>query len=117
MALSATVQTKVMQLLGYGGKTLQAGSVIYNKVLNDRLANLPNDVESLITDYLAQIAAIETQIRAAPSRLTALQIDDIKLNNTELEQLRRERKRLAREMAVLLDIPYQGTGASLGMVS
>jgi hypothetical protein len=107
--LSSQEQNKVVQLLGYGGKVIQAGSVIYDKVMNDRLHQLPPDTETLTRAYLAQVAVIESQMNAAVNRLSASKLDDITLNNRELQDLRCERKKIAREIADLLDIPYVGS--------
>ena len=109
MPLLPAEQNKIVQLLGYGGKTIQPGSVIYNKILNDRLNNLPLETESLIRSYLTQVAAIETQIFAAPTRMIAKKVGDIELNNREVEDLRRERKRISKEIAVHMDVPYLGS--------
>lgn len=118
MALSPTEQNKVVQLLGYGGKMIQAGSVIYNKILNDRLHQLPLDTETLIRSYLLQVTAIESQMNAAPARLAAKELQDIKMNLEELQMLRSERKKIGREIAAHLDIPYIGTnGANVSVVS
>jgi hypothetical protein len=113
MPLSPTEQNKVVQLLGYGGKTIQPGSVIFNKILNDRLNNLPTDTESIVRTYLTQVAAIETQMFAAPTRMIAKKVGDIELNNREIEDLRRERKRLGKEISVHLDVPYVAQGGPM----
>ncbi len=114
--LTSSEQNKIVQLLGYGGKSIQAGSVIYDKVMNDRLHQLPPDTETLVRSYLAQIAAIESQMNVAIQRLTADKVDDITINKRELEDLRRERKRIAREIANHLDIPYIGVnGVNVGV--
>lgn len=110
MALTGSQMIKIVQLLGYGAKSIQAGSVIYNKVMNDRLHNLPPEAETLITSYLTQILAIECQLNIAITRLSTEKLQDITLNRHELEDLRRERKRIAREIAELVDIPYIGIG-------
>ena len=110
MPLSSQEQNKVIQLLGYGGTTIQAGSVIYNKVLNDRLHQLPPDTEVLIRSYLASITGIETQMTDAQPRLAASKVQDLEMNLRELQMLRAERKKIAREIAAHLDIPYQGVG-------
>lgn len=110
MALSSAEMNKVIQLLGYGGKTIQPTSVIYNKILNDRLIQLPTDTENLVRSYLSTVSTIETQMAAAPTRLIAKKVGDIELNNRELDDLRKERRRISREIAVLLDIPYNGIG-------
>lgn len=112
MALSSKEQNKIVQLLGYGGKILQAGSVIYNKILNDRLQSLPQDTENILRDYLERVYAIEKIMNCAPTRLSAMSVDDIKLNNNELSDLRKERKKIAREIAAHVDIPYIGVNGS-----
>lgn len=117
MALTSAQQNKIVYLLGYGGKILQVGSVIYNKTLADRLSTLPADTEALVISLLATITAIETKISDAPCRLSAMQVGDIKLNNTELEALRREKKRIAKEIAVHLDIPWMGSYGSVGVIN
>jgi hypothetical protein len=108
MSLTADEKNKVVQLLGYGGKTLQPGSVIYNKILNDRLDQLTLSTENLVRTYLVQVSAIETQLFSAPSRLQAEKIGDITVNQHEMQQLRSERKKLAREIAAHVDVPYVG---------
>lgn len=118
MALTSKEQNKVVQLLGYGGKTIQAGSVIYNKILNDRLHQLPTDTEELVRAYLQQIQAIEAQMFQAPARLAASMIDDIKMNHQELQMLRSERRKIAKEIAAELDIPYVNqSGMNVGMIT
>lgn len=116
MALTSTEKNKIVQLLGYTGKTLQPGSVIYNKILNDRLDNMLQDSEDLVRSYLAQIAALEAQIFSAPARLQAEKIDGIVVNRRELEDLRKERKKIAREIADHVDIPYMGRGPNVSRV-
>jgi hypothetical protein len=116
MPLTSAEQSKVVQLLGYGGKVIQAGSVIYDKVMNDRLNSLPPDTESLVRIYLGSVHSIECKIAEAPARLAAAAIDGLRMNLDELSMLRSERKKIAREIAALLDIPYVGTnGVSVGM--
>jgi hypothetical protein len=117
MALTSQEQNKVIQVLGYGGKTIQAGSVIYNKILNDRLHQLPPDTETLIRVYINQIYAIEGQMNAAPARLAAKKVDNVEMNLDELSMLRKERKKIAREIAAHLDVPYMGIGANLSVVA
>lgn len=112
MALTSTEQNKAVQILGYGGKTLDSTSVIFNKVLYDRLQNLNIDTENLVRSYLTQVSALETQLFAAPGRAQAEQVGDIRTNLREMEMLRSERRKLAREIAAHLDIPYIGKGGT-----
>lgn len=106
MALTSGQMNKIVQLLGYGAKSIQAGSVIYDKVMNDRLHQLPPDAEELVNEYLGQVQAIECQMNAAISRLSAEKVGDITLNRSELVDLRAERRRISREIAEVVDIPY-----------
>jgi hypothetical protein len=116
MGLSSQQKNKVVQLLGYGGKALQPNSVIFNKILSDRLEQLPQDTEDLVVAYLAQVETIETQIKQAPTRVIAKKVGDIELNTNEMQDLRSERRRIVKEMATHLDIPYQGSGGNLSVV-
>lgn len=116
MAFSTAEQNKIVQILGYGGKILQAGSVIYNKILSDRLTDVPVDEETLVRSYLAQVAAIESQMNQAINRLTAEKVGDITTNKDELTQLRNERKKIAKEIAEHVDIPYQGVSGNGSIV-
>jgi hypothetical protein len=116
--LTAAEQNKIIQLLGYAGKSLQAGSVLYDKVMNDRLHNLPPVTVELVRSYLAQVAVIETQLFQAPVRLVATKVQDIELNHREMIQLRSERRRISREISTHVDIPYIGTnGVNVGVVA
>lgn len=110
MALTPKEQSKIIQILGYGGKTIQVGSVIYNKILNDRLNHLPPDDIDLVRSYLGKITAIESKMDSATCRLSATKVDGIELNHDELLQLRGERRRIGREIAEFLDIPFIARG-------
>lgn len=112
MALTPKEQSKVIQILGYGGKTIQVGSVIYNKILNDRLNHLPPDAEDLVRSYLNKILAIETKMDSSLCRLSASKVSDIELNHDEVLQLRAERRRIGREIAEFLDIPFIARGGA-----
>jgi hypothetical protein len=112
MAFTSAQMNKIVQLLGYGSKAIQAGSVIYDRVMNDRLHQLPPDGEALVISYLAQVSAIESQMNVAITRLTAEKVGDITVNKCELEDLRRERKRISREIAEHIDIPYIAKGGA-----
>lgn len=116
--LTPKEQSKVVQILGYGGKAIQVGSVIYNKIMNDRLNRLPPETEDIVRDFLDQIATIECQMKAAPARLAATKVADIETNHHELTMLRAERRRIGREMAQLLDLPFLlAGGANVSVMS
>lgn len=113
MALSAAQKNKILQLLGYPGKSIDVGSVLYDKVLSDRLEDLTTDTELLVVGMLDNIDAIETQMAKAPKRFIAEQVSDIKLNIHEIEKLRKERKLISRELGVLVDIPMLSSGTGM----
>lgn len=115
MALSSQEQNDIITLLGYGLKSIQAGSVIYDKVMNDRLSSITPAGEARVRSFLTQVYALENQMLTAPSRLTAKKVDDIETNLQELEMLRRERKKFVKEIAVQLDIPYVGGAGGINV--
>lgn len=117
MALTSPQKVKVLQLLGYPGGSLDSASVLYDKVLSDRLSTPSADTVSLVQGLLTQISAIELQLNAAPARTISLQVGDIKINPDEIQKLRRERKTLAKEIGSLLDVPYVGRGSIMVGVS
>jgi hypothetical protein len=118
MALTTAQQNKCVQLLGYGGKTLDPTSVIYSKIIADRLVGLNADAEALVTSYLLKIQRIETQIDQAPTRFISSQVGDIKINQDEIHMLRSERRVLVKELSDLLDIPYiRSGGKNVALVS
>lgn len=117
MALTSTEQNQIVQLLGHPGIILDPTSVAYDKIFSDRLTTINADTETRVRGFLTQITAIETQMNAAPTRLISGQVGDIKINLEELEGLRRERKRIAREIASHLMLPYRGiNGGNIGVV-
>lgn len=113
MALTTAQKAKIVQVLGYPGKILDSASVLYDKVLADRLLNVPADAEEITATYLTSIETIETQIAAAPARFIATKVGDIELNEREIEKLRKERKIIAKELGRLLDVPYVGGGGMM----
>lgn len=116
MALTSTEQNKVVQLLGYPGIILDPTSVAYDKIFADRLNMINVDTETLVRGFLTQIAAVETQMNAAPTRLISSQVGDIRINLEELEGLRKERKKIARELAAHLMLPFRGAnGVNVGV--
>lgn len=112
MALTSTEQNKIVQLLGFPGIILDPTSVAYDKIFADRLSKINADTESLVRGYLTQVATIETQMNAAPTRLISSQVGDIRINLEELEGLRKERRKVAREIATHLMLPFRAIGGS-----
>ena len=110
MALTNGQKNKILYWLGYPGKSLDVGSVLYDKVLSDRLVSLNADTEALVKVLMDKIAALDEKMEQAQCRMATESVGDIKLNsNNEIHLLKGERKRLIKELSVHLDIPYRGS--------
>lgn len=109
MALTATEKHGVVKLLGLPGSVLTTTSPSYSSIVAGRLTNLDTDTEASVRDYLTRIATLDLALDAARSRAAAKSIGDIVLNENEIPMLRADRRRLIRELAGLLDLPYWGT--------
>lgn len=69
------------------------------------LDTLPAATESECVVILTRLAAIEASLDAARSRLKASEVGSIKLNASEIGQLRAELHRWRRELSILLGVP------------
>lgn len=69
------------------------------------LETLPAATEAECVVILTRLAAIETSLDAARSRLKAEQVGSIKLNGAEIRQLRGELNRWRAELSILLGVP------------
>jgi hypothetical protein len=112
MALSDTEKADVVYRLGWSGKVLIEGSTDYSKIIADRLIGLSGPIEAQIRTLLTRIKSITESIDSAICRLSAKQVGDIILRDDELYQLRREEKKLKKELAALTDIPLMGGGGT-----
>jgi hypothetical protein len=112
MALSDTEKADVVFRLGWSGKVLIEGSTDYSKIIADRLTGLSAPIEAQIRLLLSRLKKITESIDSAICRLSAKQVGDITLRDDELYQLRREEKRLKKELADLTDIPYMSGGGT-----
>lgn len=112
MALSDTEKADVVYRLGWSGKVLVVGSTDYSKTIADRLIGLSAPIEAQIRSLLTRLKSITESIDAAVCRLAAKQVGDIILRDDELYQLRREEKKLKKELAALTDIPLMGGGGT-----
>lgn len=110
MALSAAQQQDVVKFLGWSGKSIIEGSTNYNSQVADRLKNLTPELEANVIAYVDELKAIDSKLSGARCRLAAKRVDEIELNPDEILWLRRERRRLARLLGELLDIPLMGGG-------
>ena len=119
MALSDKQKHRVVFYLGWSGLTLVDGSTQFNSVVNDRLGvpakPLNADIEKIVREILDKLEEIDAQLKQARCRLSAKQVDGIKLNEREIEMLKKERWRCIRELSDHLDIPV--TKSSSNMMS
>ena len=118
MALTDQQKFDIVYFLGWPGKTLIIASTHYNSIVASRLINLNPQIEAQVKGLLARIAAIQKQLDEARCRLAASQVNDIKMNSMEMEQLRKEYLKWIRELSDLLDIKIEKKGYShnIGLV-
>ncbi len=110
MSLSNGQKAQVVYFLGWAGKTIVEGSTHYNSQVVDRLKNLTTEIEQQTQGLLTEIAALDEKLKAAQCRTSAKEVDGIVLNENEITQLRGERKRLIKDLSLLLDIPVARPG-------
>lgn len=110
MALTLQQQQDIIYLLGWPGKTLIQASTHYNSVIASRLINLNTPIENQATKLVARIQKIDTILECALTRMSTLEMQDIKLDPNEAARLRRERRTLIGELSDLLDIDVMKTG-------
>ena len=115
MALSTTEKTKILKYLGWALKTIDATSTHYNSIVNSRLINLSNEALVLIRGLLKQIESIDEAMQAALCRFSTSQVGDIKINNAEMEMLKKEYMKRIRELSDMLDIDIERTGGGVNV--
>jgi hypothetical protein len=113
MALSDAQKQSILFYLGWPGKTVLADSTHYNSLVTARMINLTPEIESRVSSQLTKIAAIDTKLESASCRLAAKKVDTIETNPEEIQQLKRERRRLCRDLSSLLDIAYVAKNGSM----
>lgn len=117
MALTATEKTKIIKYLGWPLKTLDSGSTHYNSIVNSRLINLTVEAEALIKGLLTRIEKIDSAMESALCRMSTQQVGDIKLNNMEMDQLKKEYIKRIRELSDATDIKIERSGGvNVGVV-
>jgi len=115
MALTAKQKSDVVFFLGWSGKSIVEASTNYNSQVADRLINLTTEIEAQVISLLGKLLSIDAKLESASCRLAATEVNGIKLNANEIHMLRTERKRLAKLLSSLLDIPYMGTTSSVNV--
>lgn len=110
MALSSQQKYDIIYLLGYPGKTLIEASTHFNSIINSRLLNLVPEIEAQANKLVGRIKKIDEILECALTRMSTLELQDIKLNPEETTRLRRERKIILGELSDVLDIPIDKSG-------
>lgn len=117
MALSNLDKVKIVTDLGYPGKTVYEGSILYTNWIDDRLTNLEGEIETCVRGLMKRLKDMDEKLQKAVCRAGIAKVDNItfKSKDEELRALRAERRRILKEMSQILDIPLQG-GGSMGSV-
>lgn len=110
MALSSQQKADILFHLGWPIKTLDSTSTDYNKIIVDRLANLSAEGEVIAVRLINRVNRMDTALEEAICRLAAKRVGDIETNEYELENLRKEKLKILRELSDLLDIPMDRQG-------
>jgi hypothetical protein len=116
MAFTSEEKYKIIRFLGYPANTLRQGSLSYSKIISDRLLDLESPAEEEVRGILDRLDALDTSLQSGVSQAGVKRIDDIEFfgaseGATKLEELRRERRRLIKELAMLLDICAMTSGS------
>lgn len=118
MALSLQQQQDIIYYLGWPGKTLLVASTHYNSVIASRVVSLIPEIESRAIKLLTRIENIDRILEQALSRMSTLEVTDIKLDPNEAARLRRERRIIINELSDLLDIEVmKSSGSNISVVS
>lgn len=117
MALSTLDKVKIVTDLGYAAKSVYPGSILYTNWIDDRLTNLEAEIETCVRDMLRRLKDADKKLEKALCRAGISKVDNItfKDKDEELRALRSERRKLLRELAIILDIPYRAS-SSMGSV-
>ncbi len=106
MALTDTQKMKIVTLLGWSGKTLISSSTHYSNIVVGRLTNLSAELEALVVESLASIAAVDVKLSGSLGKAGLKRIGDIEFfgKGQSFSDLKKERVRHLRELSNLLDI-------------
>ena len=85
----------------------------YSKIVSDKLDNFPADAEALATALLAKIAIADTQLSNMNNRSNVKSVDDIEFFEHGAVDLRAERSKLIRDLAVMFDIARLGNSGNM----
>lgn len=110
MALLLKEKTQIIFYLGYPAKTILASTTHFNSIINKRLENLDDDSEKEIKLLMTGIRNVRAKLIDSQDIMKAEKVGDISINNDENLLLRKDFKRLCRELGAILDIPCISAG-------
>ena len=121
MAFTSEEKHKIIRLLGWPGNTLNADSIMYNNIVTMRLLVTTPETEAEAMKLVDRVTSLDTKLEAAIDSTGVKRIDDIEFfgsaeGGTKIQELRKERKRLIREISDLLGIAILSSGGSMGNV-
>lgn len=116
MALSKKEKTQIIFYLGYPAKTLIEESTHYSGIIAKRLEGLDSFIEREVKNLLSDISDVREKLIASQDIMKVKRVGDIELNNGENMLLRKDLKRLYKELGTMLDIPFKSAGGSSNMV-
>lgn len=115
MAFTETEKVKILRYIGWPPTTIVSTSLDYSKIVSDRLTNASTVTQGLVRELLDRVEKLDLKLDTAISRAGVKQIDDITLRDNEIEILRKERRKIFREIALLVNIRMIG-GSMMGTV-
>lgn len=104
MAFSELEKVRILRRLNWPPTTIDSTSLDYSKIVSDRLTNASTIVQSEVRIYLDRLEKMDEKLDKAICRAGVKSIDDIELRDNEIDIIRRERNKVIKEMAVLLNI-------------
>lgn len=119
MAFSESEKYKIIRFLGWNGGTLTPTNIYYSKNIVDKLTNIPEGAVVEAKEILAKIILLDGKQMGSTAQAGVKRVDDIEFfeNGGSTAVLAREKRRLCKELAELLGIPYCGGGSIMGNVS
>ena len=105
MAFTQAEKIKILKFCKIPAKAIRPNTIYYNSWLAEsRLANNEPETEEETRTLISRVDEIDVQLRSSTNRLKASSFGDVQLNPEEMMSLRRERKKVIREIRDLLDL-------------
>lgn len=104
MALSQTQKYNVLRYLGWPIRTIDPTSLSYSKIISDRLDQFPSDAEDILAGILTRLSNLDSQLAKQVVKANIKAIDDIQFFENGTFELRKERVKIIKELASLVDI-------------